>query len=116
MKYKLLKDIPWFKAWQIFLEDGIVSNINETYKTETWKCLVTKEYAEKYPDFFEPIKEERDIIYPDNLMDWYVIDGHWRVVEALKIGHSREEVIENQYICWTRFPTEDGNQNLIQVT
>ena len=109
MKYKLLKPLPWIKIWQIFKEvcenDFDYINLDNGY-------YVWDKFAKEHPDFFEPINE-RELIYPDNLMEWYVIDGHWWVVEASKIGNS--EVVMNQYICWTRFPTKEKAEAYIDL-
>lgn len=112
MKYKLLKDIPWYKAWQIFLEDALEERtFSITTSTSWWKCLVNKDYAEKYPEFFEPIKEEREIKYPDNLMEWWIV--HFaHPYEAWELD--REE-IEGEYITWNRFATKEKAEAFIAL-
>jgi hypothetical protein len=52
MKYKVLKDIPWFKSGEIIDENDESRNYHYYYRD--------------FPDFFEPIEEKPKTIWDLN--------------------------------------------------
>lgn len=67
-KFKLLKDIPWGKAWDILPTEFSI-----------WTKWIAEEYAKKYPDFFEPIEEKLsyDTLTKEDKV-WF-IDYNWEI-------------------------------------
>lgn len=114
MKYKLLKDLPWIKAWTIFKEKDwdILRYSNYLKADETYYVYV--DYAKKYPDFFEPINE-REVIYPDNLMEWYVVGVYDPIWIIPNPSYKDKDVMKNMYILWLRFPTEEKAQAYVDL-
>lgn len=75
MKYKLLKDLPWIKAWEILSELQDTHPYSVQYKTVSWV------FANAHADFFEPIVEKKryeDLNQDDTV---FVIWFYWDVVE-----------------------------------
>lgn len=67
MKYKLLKDFPWYRIWDYLNDyDALFKNIP----------------VASFPDFFEPIVEKKTY---DSLRSWdnvYHIDSEWEAIEC----------------------------------
>lgn len=80
MKYKILKDLPWAKEWEIIDSDRFrnIWFIGE---------------PSKYPDFFEPIVEKKTY---DDLMEGdtvYTLDMEWKTTEwEFFKSHCRSEL------------------------
>ena len=55
-KYKLLKDLPWIKAWWIITWSAVW----EKYY-DVWEFVMKEEMLERNNDFFEPIEEKKKI-------------------------------------------------------
>lgn len=82
MKYRLLKDIPWLKAWEI-IEESIKWYVSETGTYDKYKKIVFRPFAEEHPDFFEPIVEKKkfeDLKYWDKV--WWIFQN-WMVIECV---------------------------------
>ena len=108
MKYKLLMPLPWIKAWTIFEGNDWGDILDNDYLCieDENKYYVYWGFAKQHPDFFEPINE-RELIYPDNLMYWYAVgvsDATWINPAP---SHKNKDVMKNLYILWLRFPTEE---------
>lgn len=116
MKYKLLKNLPWIKAWAIIINtdsrfeikwdecgDNYLFIMRQWDKVEWWAFS-------QYPDFFEPINE-RVIEYPNNLMQWYVIYAGYFIAAS----NYDVEIVENYYIIWNRFPTEENAKAYLEL-
>lgn len=116
MKYKLLKDLPWIKAWEIIDNTEWKWSIGWSDKYLVFAKYMnwTTSVLDDYQDFFEPINE-REVVYPDNLMNWYTISvwnvGWWY---SIPVGNVRSQV-ESLYIMWHRFPTKEKAEAYIDL-
>lgn len=72
MKYKLLKPLPWMEIGRIIAEEDI-----EVFGVKWIK------FADKYPDFFEPIVEKKtydDLKTSDEI---FVLTPYWEIKETV---------------------------------
>lgn len=82
MKYKLLTSLPWIEVWSI-LEwiDWLPVLFWHKHK------VVDEEYAQQYPEFFEPIEENKTY---DDLKEWDKV--YW-------IGKGNGAIMRWGFIC-----------------
>lgn len=76
-KYKLLKDLPWIKAWWIITWSAVW----EKYY-DVWEFVMKEEMLERNNDFFEPIEEKKtfDVLTTED--DTYFIGYNWKIYSA----------------------------------
>ena len=83
MKYKLLKEYPWLKIWDI------IDSWDITIEEDTW--VSNSLNLSDYPDFFEPIVEKKT--YDDLKVDdaIFINNVYWRTVNTNFSWHARSE-------------------------
>lgn len=116
MKYKLLKDLPWIKAWEIIDNTKWKWSIGWSDKYLVFAKYMnwTTSVLDDYSDFFKPINE-RELIYPENLMEWYAVgvsDPTWITPNS---SYKDKDVMKNTYILWLRFPTKEKAEAYIDL-
>lgn len=116
MKYKLLKDLPWIKAWEIIDNTEWKWSIGWSDKYLVFAKYMnwTTSVLDDYPDFFEPINE-REVIYPDNLMEWYIVGVYDPIWIIPNPSYKDKDVMKNMYILWLRFPTEEKAEAYVDL-
>lgn len=97
--------LPWIKVWTIFEVNDWGEMIDNDYLYLEYenKYCVFWGFAKEHPDFFEPVNE-RETIYPSNLMNWYTVGVS--LYDWIVSTPPYKDVMKSNYILWLRFPTE----------
>jgi hypothetical protein len=94
MKYKLLKRLLNMSAWHIIDTDFLKNN----------------------PEIREEVKE-REIKYPENLMDWWFIHADYGAskIDGKCVKVACREFVEFSYQMWNRFHTKEKAEAYLEI-